>query len=245
MRLGRLLVPLLLLVPLAGAQLPVASPCTPHAGAVIDTSCAVIYPGAKALTPIGQCTLNFVVTDGVELYVGTAGHCVRGVGDRVRVPGVVFGTVVQSAYGGGRDWAFVRVDPEDRHLVDPTLATWGGPRGAREAMPGEVVVHHGWGASLGQVDETRGRAGVVVAPVHRGFIYAGSVDSGDSGSPVMLATGEAAGIAVATIFIPLPEPARNPVPVTWATSFPDAMADLEAALGKPVSVVQGRPLVQP
>lgn len=232
----------LLVAPFAAAAPLLRSPCSAVAPATLaDTSCAPIHPGAGVYVSGAFCTMNFVVTDGVELYVGTAGHCVSGTGGRARVAGgLSFGTVVLDGARG--DWAFIRVDAEDRDKVDPTLAQWGGPTGIRAPwFAGEVVFHYGHGASLGQVPETRGRAGDVLlaGAESSSFLFAGSVDSGDSGSPVMLATGEAAGIAVATIFLE-----GVPVPVTFASRFDLAVDELSDALGKPVAIVSGAPLVQ-
>lgn len=231
----------LLVAPFAAAEpLLLRAPCSALAP-LADASCAPIHPGAGVWLPGAFCTMNFVVTDGVELYVGTAGHCVSGKGGRARVAGgLSFGAVVLDGARG--DWAFIRVDAEDREKVDPTLAQWGGPTGVRAPLlAGEVVFHYGHGASLGQIPETRGRAGEVLlaGAESSSFLYAGSVDSGDSGSPVLLATGEAAGIAVATIFLE-----DVPVPVTFASRFDLAVDELSDALGKPVVLVSGAPLVQ-
>lgn len=240
MRLGRLVVTLALLMPFAAAAGPsVYTPCTPVVGLVVEAPCAPIHPGGRVYTPIGQCSFNFVVTDGTELYIGTAGHCIR-LGERARLSANDFiGTAVQRSFSGGKDWAFIQIDDEDHDRVDPSLGTWGGPTGVSAPSRGDVVLQHGWGATLGQSAWTRGRAGVIADFYPHGFIYAGHVDSGDSGSAVMLSSGEAVGIAVATIILP----PHEALPVTWATRFDEAMADLSAAIGKPVTVVEGRTLL--
>lgn len=237
-----ILVLALLVLPVAAADPLLRAPCSAIAPAPLaDTSCAPIHPGAGVYLPGAFCTMDFIVTDGTDLYVGTAGHCVSGTGGRARVAGgLAFGTVALDGARG--DWAFIRVDAEDRDKVDPTLAQWGGPTGVRAPLlAGEVVLHYGHGASLGQVPETRGRAGEVLlaGAESSSFLFAGSVDSGDSGSPVVLATGEAAGIVVATVFL-----AGEPVPVTFASRFDLALDELSDALGKPVGLVSGAPLLQ-
>lgn len=245
MAFGRLGLPLcLLLAPLVAAEPLLVSPCTPLApSAFADVSCGGIRPGAYMVSSGGAfCTLNFVVTDGIDLFIGTAAHCVS-LGQRIHVAGhPEIGTVALDGARG--DWAFIRIDPEDRPLVDPTLARWGGPTGIQAPrIAGDVVFHYGYGASAGQLEPTRGRAGVVLVagPEASSFLYAGSVDSGDSGSPVMLATGEAAGIAVATLFVP---EAHVPVPTTFASRFDLAVDELADTLGRPVEIVKGRALVQ-
>lgn len=220
-------------------------PCSalvPGDTGLVDTSCARIHPGGAVIVGGAFCTMNFVVTDGVDLFIGTAGHCVGGTGARARTPGgPEFGTVALDGHGG--DWAFIRIDRAMHADVDPSLAQWGGPTTIRAPLlAGEPVLHYGHGASLGQIPETRGRVGeVLVAGADATtFVFAGSVDSGDSGSPVMILTGEAAGIAVATIFAQ-----GVPVPITIATRFDLAADELSDALGRPVTVVQGQPRLRP
>jgi len=216
-------------------QLPQVMPSCP----------AAIRPGANS----NSCTLNFVVTDGIDLFIGAAGHCTYP-GKRLTVAGVPgqVGTVVHHrseivAGTGSRDWAFIKIDPEDRIYVNPTMCRWGGPSAtalgsARAPEPGEVVLHYGWGVSYGLFENTRGRAGVTIItdPTNPVFAFVGAVAGGDSGSPVRLASGEAAGIAVATA---LPGYVPNYV---LATRFDAALADFSAALGRPVTVVTGDPL---
>lgn len=213
-----------------------------------DLSCsAAIRPGAAS----NSCTLNFVVTDGVDLYVGAAGHCAH-VGKRLRVAGVPgeVGTFVlaRSNYATVGDWAFARIDAEDRAWVDPEMCRFAGPHAgptgatARTPLPGEVVLHYGHGASSGSREETRARAGPVVVDVFSAstFTFVSNVDVGDSGSPVRAATGEAAGIAIGTL-------APGQVPnLVVASQFTLAMDDLAAHLGRPVQLVEGAsPLVAP
>lgn len=243
---ARLALVALLLLPLAGAAAPAPplldAPCSAIAPAALaDTSCKPIHPGGAVIIGGAFCTMNFVVTDGVDLFIGTAGHCVGGIGARARTPGGPdFGTVALDGRRG--DWAFIRIDPARYGDVDPSMAQWGGPTTIRAPLlAGEPVLHYGHGASLGQIPETRGRVGeVVIAGADATtFVFAGSVDSGDSGSPVMILTGEAAGIAVATIFVQ-----GAPVPVTIATRFDLAADELSDTLGRPVTVVQGQPLLR-
>lgn len=174
-----------------------------------DNTCSsggAIRPGVRS----GGCTLSWVLTDGTDLYITTAGHC-GGVGASFSVAGVgAIGSVVyQEAnfdFTNPRDWAFIRIDPAVASFVDPTMVHWGGPFGAgsaagldpvRPPVPGDGVLQYGHGYGMGQEEGTKARAGVVAAVLPTAFAYPGEVGGGDSGSPVRFASGEAAGIAVA------------------------------------------------
>jgi hypothetical protein len=199
-----------------------------------------IRPGANS----NSCTLNFVVTDGTELYIGAAGHCANA-GKRLTVAGVPgqVGTFVLSRFEFlQRDWAFARIDSEDRLFVSGTLCRWAGPFAnpalggdVRAPLEGEVALHYGHGVALGATEATRGRAGVVIPNVYgeTTFSMVASVSGGDSGSPVRLATGEAAGIVEAAA-LPWYQPT-----LTIAMRFDLAMQDLSDFLGKPVTLVEG------
>lgn len=162
-----------------------------------------VRPGARA----SGCTLNFLLSDGVDLYAATAGHC-GGLGKTYHVPGVgPIGQVVFRQFDSNllnlKDWALIRIDEEAAAKVNPTLYQWGGPVAGpvfgtvRVPVPGDSVYHYGHGRGFGEEDATRARAGIVAAPVGTtAFVWPGTVGPGDSGSPVRLGTGEAAGIAV-------------------------------------------------
>ncbi len=164
-----------------------------------------IRPGAKA----NGCTLNFVMTDATDLYIGTAGHC-GGVGKRWSMAGIGgFGTTIFREFDGSnllamRDWGLILIDREDHGHVNPTMYRFGGPWTpvdgveSRAPIPGDGVVLYGNGAGFGQEDAGKARASAVgVLLGDTAFGYAGTVGGGDSGSPVRFATGEPAGIAVA------------------------------------------------
>ncbi|MHB8605173.1 MAG: chymotrypsin family serine protease [Thermoplasmatota archaeon] len=206
-----------------------------------------IHPGAQVSN---GCTYNFVVTDGTDVYIGTARHCTGAIGDRLGVAGVP-GTIGTVAYRGVRDtadWAFIRIDASARPLVDGTMAGIGGPsRGptgldVRAPEPGEALVHYGWGVATQGQAALRGRVAVALFAddllSQDEIWFVGSVSGGDSGSPVRLATGEAAGIVVAGV-----EPVGEPT-LAFATRFDHAMDDLAQFLGKPVTLVEGRATVE-
>lgn len=160
-----------------------------------------IRPGAWMIAPAG-CTMNFVFGQAPDYYIGTAGHCTE-VGDEVTIiaaPGVLMniGTTVRSVDNGvGDDFALVEIRPEMAEHVNPSMTYFGGPTGQGSPQPGDIVEHAGHGLVIGTGGTPR--AGVVA---YRGpgdeqgsdaFSWAGAASPGDSGSPVRLADGAAAG----------------------------------------------------
>ncbi len=157
-------------------------------------ACSGIRPGARLSN---GCTMNFVFSDGVDLYVGTAGHCTY-VGHRLGASGVGrFGTTV---YDGGEslmlDFALIKVDADKHHLVNPTMCRFGGPTAVPPSpAPGGVYHIYGWGWETRGSDDSRARSGVELAPPAALLAWEGRVSGGDSGSPVISADGRAIGVA--------------------------------------------------
>lgn len=119
---------------------------------------ATVRPGSMTYTNGGQCTADFVFTDGTDVYLGQAAHC-AGTGDSSEVDGCTSGslplgtpvevvgasrpgTLAYSSWlsmqaAGERDpdtcafndFALVRLDPADVPLTNPTLPHYGGPVG--------------------------------------------------------------------------------------------------------------------
>lgn len=162
---------------------------------------AGIRPGAWMIAPAG-CTMNFVFGSADQYYIGTAGHCTER-GDEVTIvaaPGVLMniGTTVKSVDNGiGDDFALVEIRPEMAEHVNPSMTYFGGPTGEGSPEPGDIVEHAGHGLVIGTGGTPR--AGVVA---YRGpgdeahsdaFSWVGAASPGDSGSPVRLADGTAAG----------------------------------------------------
>ncbi|MQA25792.1 MAG: hypothetical protein GEU94_09995 [Micromonosporaceae bacterium] len=160
-----------------------------------------IRPGAWMLFPAG-CTLNFVFGSQGSYHIGTAGHCTE-VGEEVTIvaaPGVLMniGKTVKSVDGDiGNDFALIQIYSSMQQHVRPSMAYFGGPTGAGSPQLGDVVEHAGHGVVIGTGGTPR--AGVVV---YRGegdssgsdaFAWDGAASPGDSGSPVRLADGNAAG----------------------------------------------------
>lgn len=159
-----------------------------------------IQPGAKINTPIGGCTLNFVFKDEAGIsYVGTAGHCAD-VGHRIRSGnGTEFGTVVfsEDAYPAN-DFALIRIDEEDVHLVSPAMRYWGGPTGMfmpADGERGDTVLAYGYGMGYGSSEPTRRRIGSLTTITPTRYQAALNCIFGDSGGPVVHGpTGQALGV---------------------------------------------------
>ncbi|MGP3979699.1 hypothetical protein [Streptomyces sp. KR80] len=160
-----------------------------------------IRPGAWMIAPAG-CTMNFVFGQAPNYYIGTAGHCTEP-GDEVTIfaaPGLLMniGKTVKSVDNGvGDDFALVEIRPEMAEHVNPSMTYFGGPTGQGSPESGDIVEHAGHGLVIGTGGTPR--AGVVA---YRGpgderrsdaFSWAGAASPGDSGSPVRLADGTAAG----------------------------------------------------
>jgi len=119
---------------------------------------APIHPGVQTDTAGGQCTANFVFSDGPTVYIGQAAHCSttggqtdtngctsgsRPVGTAVTVGGASKpGTMVYNSWltmqAAGEtdpnvcrynDLALIRLDPADAAKVNPSIPHWGGPNG--------------------------------------------------------------------------------------------------------------------
>lgn len=160
-----------------------------------------IRPGAWILEPAG-CTANFVFGSPGNYAIGTAGHCAE-VGDEVTIvaaPEVLMtiGKVVKSVDNGiGDDFALIDIYPAMQQHVRPSMAYFGGPTAAGNPQVGDLVEHAGHGLVIGAGGTPR--AGLVTYrgegdnPGSDAFAWAGAASPGDSGSPVRLVTGQAAG----------------------------------------------------
>jgi hypothetical protein len=160
-----------------------------------------IRPGSWMIAPYG-CTMNFVFAKGSSLAIGTAGHCVDRVGQRVVLltvaPGganpvlVDIGAVLARRDNGiGDDFALVSIDPALRDWVSPTIAVVGGPCGAYNGSGPETVWHYGHGLAIGTGGTPR--AGVALTWKGDSFGWTGAAIFGDSGSAVRVTDLKAAG----------------------------------------------------
>lgn len=189
-------------------------------------SLTAVAAGTCMVSPHG-CTMNFVFTDGVSKYIGTAGHCVAGgnrviaqVGVRVDPTDTVFVTLASIGsvarkwnQGIGKDFAIVKIDPGFK--VVSGMAGALGPTGVLCLDPvGQPVMHYGHGYIF-FVEQGYAKFGEVVPDLTllfdfttpNGFNWVGYGLPGDSGSGVMndagLAVGDLThGIGVAGVPVP-------------------------------------------
>ena len=133
------------------------APTTP-AIAWAPVSRATIHPGVRMYTAGGQCTANFVFTDGYNVFLGYAAHC-AGLGgafdtNGCRTGSLPLGTPVEIEGASRRgvlaysswvtmrsvrerdpnrcahnDFALVRLNRADIRRVNPSVPHWGGPTG--------------------------------------------------------------------------------------------------------------------
>jgi hypothetical protein len=132
------------------------APAAADASSWASTADATIRPGVQLVSDSGQCTANFVFTDGTDVLIGSAAHC-TGLGaatdtngctagslprgSRVDVEGAAHpATLVYSSWltmqeRGERDadacrfndFALLKLDSRDHARVNPTVPHWGGP----------------------------------------------------------------------------------------------------------------------
>lgn len=191
-----------------------------------------IRPGALLLLlnggSVGWCSMAHVYGSPGSYKVSTAGHCGK-VGDTATVIALFgnrssvlnpvlldFGKFSKSQDGGlGNDWALIDVDPAFQHLVSPTMAFWGGPRGMytktgstvsvsispRKLIPtvsvnpdpmlAQTIVHYGHGTAIGTGGTPRAGEAIHWGTSH--FMFFGAISPGDSGSGANTLTGDTLG----------------------------------------------------
>lgn len=167
--------------------------------------CAGIRPGQQVASSKGRCTMNFLFngSDG-HRYMGVAGHCVidsgertwaAGTGPLATVNGQRVGEWSYAVYGGGRDFALVRLDagvPATGELMH-----FGGPTGlytAHAATP-SVLHHYGQISTTGNLVPARSMVALnTLSSTH--VSAAGTGVWGDSGSAVIDSDGLAVGVLV-------------------------------------------------
>lgn len=133
---------------------------------------ATVTPGVQTITGgAGQCTANFVFTDGQDVYLGQAAHCASleaptasngcaaaslPTGTRVAIQGAEHpGKLVYSSWETMKkvgekdpttcrfnDFALVWVHPDDHDKVNPTMPFFGGPTGMNTTgAPAGKTIH--------------------------------------------------------------------------------------------------------
>jgi len=143
------------------------------ASAWAPANTASIHPGVQTNTEgSGQCTSNFIFTEGTRTFIGQSAHCASTgaatetngciaetlpLGTKVDVDGAsVRGTMVYSSWvemqQNGEtesetceynDFALVELDPADVPRVNPSIPKFGGPQGIGRSSAGEQVYTYG------------------------------------------------------------------------------------------------------
>jgi hypothetical protein len=180
-----------------------------------------IRPGTFEVFPYG-CTLDFVLRNGSQIGIATAGHCVDKVGQHVTVltvaPGtsnpvlVDIGTVAVEKFDPSQlapDYSIIAIRPALYPWVFSTIAQVGGPCGAytgdglaqvpvpkvfkgQEGAVEPEVVFH-YGHGLGIGTGGTPRAGVSLYWDKVTYWWDSPSTPGDSGSPVRVSNLKAAG----------------------------------------------------
>lgn len=190
-----------------------------------DLADAKIRPGMAILLGNAFCTTNFVFrsTTNDTLYIGTAAHCVGRIGQEVQVvehqvplvtynDGPVIGRVVYSSWATlgedptdaqlMNDFALIEVQEDSIGLVHPAMLHFGGPVKVADGgsiKSGEKVLAAGNTPVRPGPDQLDGLEGKVMSAGGTWSFEAYFTPyswGGDSGSGVMTADGEAAGILV-------------------------------------------------
>lgn len=197
-----------------------------------------IQPGARMTN---GCTMNFIFRDAqARLYVGTAGHCMGGLGDTLGAAGVggEVATVVFDGFPGPIDFALARIDPGFYDDVDPTMCHWGGPSSVdADPTTGQTTHLYGWGSFYNLAGVTRARAGVLQGESVSEVTYLGFAQPGDSGSPIVGGDGQALGVHVRSS-LGVSEVRLDPS-TKFATRIDRALAEAEAATGLDLELVPG------
>jgi hypothetical protein len=159
---------------------------------------ATVHPGVMTFTDGGQCTSNFVFTQGADVYLGQAAHC-SGTGGATETNGCDSGSLpvgtpveINGASRPGtmvynswltmqarnetntdtceyNDFALVRIDPADVGKVNPSVPGFGGPTGVGEAANSSTVYSYGNSSLRGGVTKLSPKQGTVVATEGNGW----------------------------------------------------------------------------
>lgn len=212
---------------------------------LISGECPGIRPGADISTPVGGCTMAFILTDGADLYGTTAGHCAS-VGQTIHLDdGPAIGTVIYSrGQPIGEDFAVFEIRDAVEDQVDPKMCAWGGPTGVFAGDGSRIVRHFGYGIGPGTLPPTRARSGALTYFNDAAFGFAGWAMPGDSGSPARLSSGQALGVI--TDLTTVRQPGNGPLlpedPGMWTsaaagTRLDHGISQAERATGLDLTLV--------
>jgi hypothetical protein len=171
------------------------------ASAWAPAATATIHPGVQTYTDgSGQCTSNFIFTEGSDTFIGQAAHCsgtgaatdTNGceaaslpLGTRVEIDGAsVKGTMVYNSWISMQqageadeetcaynDFALVKIDAADVGKVNPSIPNFGGPTGVGTAAAGEEVYTYGNSSLRGGVTLLSPKNGYVIERTPGGWSY--------------------------------------------------------------------------
>lgn len=178
-------------------------------------SCSGVRPGAIISSDGATCTMNFLFTDGIRHYVGTAGHCVLDTPQFTLGSGrsedveqswpAGTGPVALDAEGNriGRFVYGLMQDPLDFSLVqldrgvpfNPRMCHFGGPTGINDdaVTSGTQLRYYGNGVGVGTLVPARPAVSQGTSNDDR-VSAAGIVLPGDSGAGVIDERGRAVGL---------------------------------------------------
>jgi hypothetical protein len=136
-------------------------------------SSATVHPGVQTYTAGGQCTANFIFTDGADIFIGQAAHC-SGTGSQTDTDGCQTqslpngtavevtgaskpGTLVYNSWTAMQqagetdpdtcafnDFALIKLDPADHGKVNPSVPKLGGPTALGDTTAtGDTVYSYG------------------------------------------------------------------------------------------------------
>lgn len=190
-----------LLVPLLTALFALAVLFPATASAWAPAQSATVHPGVQTYTDgSGQCTSNFIFTQGADVFIGQSAHCsstgaateTNGceadslpLGTRVEIDGAgVKGTMVYNSWIAMQeagetdeetcaynDFALVKIDPSDVAKVNPSIPNFGGPQGVGTASTGQQVYTYGNSSLRGGVTLLSPKNGAVVERSPGGWSY--------------------------------------------------------------------------
>lgn len=205
----------------------------------------MIAPGARAEHANDEdlyCTLNFVVTNGTDYWIGTAGHCFEE-GAPIAVRGEVIGHLDERSpdpnYMSGPDWGFVHIEEEHEDEVNPTVLVYGGPTKvpSTDRGPGDPVFYYGHGR-----DDSSLQQGVTLLP-NPLLRFVGRSSPGASGAPLLDASGQALGIVTGEGIHLTSESDEGHQEIVYASPFQGALSSFESAAGLDLRLVPGEPFL--
>lgn len=184
------------------ASLAVALALAPAASAQLTgADTPGIHPGTETVTDgSGQCTANFIFTEGSNTFIGQAAHCAGTgeatatngceagslpLGTKVSIDGASNkGTIVYSSWlamqANGEtdsetcdynDLALIKIDPADVGKVNTSLPAFGGPGGIGGTATGEQAYTYGNSSLRGGIELLSPKSGITVENTPGGWSH--------------------------------------------------------------------------